>query len=425
MSDEDELRTLFGRLADRQPVHGTDGAWLTTRLRRRRQRQVALGAAALVVAVSGAALAVALPTSHEDGLQVAQSPAPLASPSPSPSAQPSAVPSPRPSAARAPVPPALAEKTRARLIVVQGTKLEVLSVDTGGVTALAAPADAAQYDRFDLLAVQEELVMVGDNNTGAGSGPFPVYVTTAGPGSALRVIGQASYLLASDRADRVWLVADKDTNASDAGTTLVEVDVRGVVHQRATFRHTFGVKPFAGAFLREVVTADGGFAGSTDLVDGAGRRLHRYAGSVVIAAAKTAVLSQGDVPCAHDCRLLVLTAGAQILERTVAFDSLPYLMELGLSRDSTRLFTSVIDEVDPGQPSYVTELDLEAGQRRLVRDAWAGTFYGPSFQFTPDGRWMFFTDVDKVHVDAYDVSSRTAYRVKGTFDTITQLALLP
>jgi hypothetical protein len=341
--------------------------------------------------------------------------------SPAPVLSPLASPSPLPPP---PVPPRLTARTGARLLVVQGTRWQTLDVDTGRMRTLPRPADAAEYDRLDVVAVGRQLVLVGDNNTGAGNAPSPAYVTTDGPGSRLREIGQASYLLRSAHPGRVWLVADKDTNADDAGSTLTEVDLSGVVHQRAHFR--YGAQPFAGGFLRQAGTNAPGDAGDqgTDLVDGHGRVLHNYAGRVVLVTGNTAILSLTDAPCSGQCRLQVLTAGATIEERTVTVAALPGLSELGLSRDGSRLFTSEIVEGGSNPPSWVTELDLRTGRVHRLTDAWAETFYGPSFVFSADGRWVFFSDVDAKHVDAYDLTTRRAFRVPGTFGTITQLELL-
>jgi hypothetical protein len=342
-----------------------------------------------------------------------ESPVPVLSPQGSPS------PLPPP-----PVPPRLTAKTGARLLVVQGTRLQTLDVDAGRVRALPRTAHASDYDRLDVVAVDGQLVLVGDNNTGAGSGPFPAYATTAGPGSRLRALGEASYLLPSEHSGRVWLAAVVDTNDATAGTTLTEVDLSGRVHQRAHFR--YGAQPFAGGFLRQAGANAPGDAGDqgTDLVDAQGRVLHNYAGRVVLVTGNTAILSLTDAPCSGQCRLQVLTAGATIEERTVTVAALPGLSELGLSRDGSRLFTSDIVEGGSNPPSWVTELDLRTGRVHRLTDAWAETYYGASFVFSADGRWMFFSDVDAKHVDAYDLTTRRAFRVPGTFGTITQLELL-
>jgi hypothetical protein len=357
------------------------------------------------------------------------SPSASASASPSESPSPSAEPSPSPaSPVPTPTPPRLTAATGSRLVVVQGTQLEVLDVDTGRISSLPRHPRAADYDRLDVVAVAGQLVLLGDNNTGAGSGPFPAYATTSGPGSRLRVVGQASYLIRSVHLDRVWLVADVDNNnAAEAGSTLTEVDVRGVVHKRAHFRHRFGVQPFADGFLVDASLTAPGDAGDqgTDLVDAHGRRLHHYDGHPRIVSGNTALLAANDVPCRRDCPLLVLTAGASISERTVEMDAVPGLTELGLSRDSTRLFTSVMVEGTEKPPSRVTELDLETGRAHQLTDAWAETFFGASFVFSPDGRWMFFSDADARHVNAYDLTMRRTFRVKGSFRTITQLEVLP
>jgi hypothetical protein len=320
----------------------------------------------------------------------------------------------------------LSAKTGARLLVVQGTRLEMLTVDSGRRTVLPTRRELGQsYDRLDVVAIGDRLALVGDNNTGAGSGPFDAYATRTVPGSTFRVVGQASYLLPSEHSGRVWLAAVRDTNDASAGTTLTEVDVSGRVYQRAHFR--YGALPFAGGFLRQAGTNAPGDAGDqgTDLVDSHGRVLHNYAGRVVLVSGKTAILSLTDAPCSGSCRLQVLTAAATIEERTVTVDAVPGLGELGLSRDGSRLFAGAIVEGGDNPPSRVTDVDLRTGRVHQLTDAWAETFYGASFVFSADGRWMFFSDVDAKHVDAYDLTTRRAYRVDGEFGTITQLELLP
>jgi hypothetical protein len=395
-----------------------------------------LAAVGLVALMMGAfAIAALRPDRQGVGTPVAGSPSavpsasPSDSPSPSPSPSPAPSPSPKMTYGPAPVPPPLSAKTGARLLVVQGTRLEMLAVDSGRRTVLPTSRELGMsYDRLDVVAVGERLVLVGDNNTGAGSGPFDAYATRTVPGSTFRVVGQASYLVRSVHPDRVWLVAEVDTNDADSGSTLTEVDVRGVVHQRVQFRHAFAVRPFAGGFLRWAGTTTAGDAGDpgTDLVDARGRRLRNYPGVVRVVSGSTAVLVQNDLPCTKRCPLLVLTAdGTRISQRTVYADAMPGLMEPALTRDASRLFTSVIVEGGDNPPSKVTEMDLRTGRARELRDAWAETYYGASFVFSPDGRWMFFSDVDAKHVDAYDLTSRRTFRVEGTFGTITQLELLP
>jgi hypothetical protein len=310
---------------------------------------------------------------------------------------------------------------------VQRTQLDLLNIDTGQRTRVRTDPLLVNHDRIDVISVGGQLVMLGDDQTGAGSGPYPAYATTAGPGSRLRMLGQASYLLPSVHQDRIWLLADVVRDAAEAGSTLTEVDIRGLVHQRVRFRHRFGVRPFAGGFLVDANVTASGDAGDqgTDLVDARGRRLHRYDGHPHLVTGDTAVLARDDAPCSRHCPLLVLTAGASISERTVTIDVEPGLAQLGLSRDRSRLFTSVIREGSDKPPSLVTDVDLETGAAHPLTDAWAETYYGPSFVFSRDGRWLFFSDVDATHIDAYDLKARRTFRVNGSFDTITQLEVLP
>jgi hypothetical protein len=125
----------------------------------------------------------------------------------------------------------------------------------------------------------------------------------------------------------------------------------------------------------------------------------------------------------------VLTAGAQIGEREVRVSTLLPVVGSALSQDRSRLFFSTHDErPDDSQQrllySHINELDLATGGTDLVEDAWSATYYGPSLQFSQDGRWLFFIDADAKSIDAYDLLARRSYRVPGTFGTITQLALL-
>lgn len=416
-NDEDQLRSLFGRLADRQTVHSTDGVWLTERFRRRRARQGVAAAAATVCGVVAVAVIIAVP--HDGGrATVVTEPV---SPAPSPTAESTATPTTQASPPTAPVPPRLTAATGTRLVVVQGTRLELLDTDTGRRTLLATDRRLLGNDRIDVAVVEGELVLLANNNTGAGNGPNEVLATTAGPGSALRRIGEASYLRPSQTNGRVWLVAENDTNDSP-GSTLAEVDTHGAVYRHATFANSFSVEPFAGEFLRPTQLADGSTGDDTELVDAHGRRQHLYRGRLVAVHGDTAVISQASEPCSRDCRLLVLTSNGGVRARTVTFDALPYLVEPALTPDGAQLFISNAVTED-GSLDRLTELDLTRGQRREVDDAWSARYYGPSMTFSPAGRWMFFTDATGRNVDAYDLTTRRAFRVLGSFATITQLAV--
>jgi hypothetical protein len=385
-----------------------------------RGRLLVAGLVALALAV--VAVATLRPDRQGVGTPLAgASPAASPTPSESPSPSPAPAPSPSPTFAPPPVPPPLTAKTNSRLVVVQGTKLQVLDVDAGTRSTLPGHSFDHEYDRYDVLAVGRQLVMVGDNNTGAGSGPFPAYATTAGPGSRLRTLGQASYLLPSEHLDRVWLVAVKDTNDADAGATYSEVDLRGVVHHRAHFR--FQVSPFFGGFFREA-GPPGTDTGDTELVNAAGERLHFYPHSYVLAiSGNTAVLNEDPFDCSR-CTLRVLTSGpAQLSERHVVVDSLPRLSEIRLAEDGSRLLLGIDSESGDPQ-ARVAQINLRSGEQSEITGAAAGTFYGPSFDFSGDGRWVFFTDADGKSVDVCDVVTGRAYRVAKGFDRITQLQVL-
>jgi hypothetical protein len=322
------------------------------------------------------------------------------------------------------VPPPLTLKTGVRLVVEQSTQLDVLDVDTGRLTRLARDPDFVHYDRLDVLATGGQLVMVGDNNTGAGSGPFPVYGTTAGPRSKLRPLGQeASSLMPSAHRGRVWLVADNETSDPAWGETLLEVDVRGVVRRRATFVHWFGVQPFGSGFLRTTHLADGSDGPDTELVDERGRRQRLFPGQGVLAVYGTTAVLGETMPCDKGpCRLRVLTAGVPLGERAVALAEKPQTSRFRVNPAGTRLLAR-----NPrgglGPADVLSEIDLRTGESRPVEAASAdGNFFGP--QFSADGRWMLFVDGDRAHIDAFDLRERHAYRVKGTFSRFTQITVL-
>lgn len=416
--DEDELRGLFQQLAERQTPRGTDGGWLKERLRRRRARQGVAAGALAVLAVAGVAFGATVPGRDDDGATVAQlsaSPTPSPTEEQSPSPEPSEGPRPSPAP---PIPPPLMETTGARLVVAQGTHLEVLDVDTGARTAIPTDPRLANYDRIDVLAVGAQLVFLGDDQTGAGNGPNPAYATTTGPGSPLRAIGEASDVQPSDRAGRVWL--ESISEGTGSRTTLTEVDLTGHVHRHASLNGTFGAEPFAGGYLRRSPTNDK----DTELADSTGHVSHRYPDTDVITVSDSAAVLASRVGCEQQCQLHVLTAGAGVTEHTVTINATA-LDDVGLTRDASRLFVAARRGGDGAPPLMLSEIDLGTGRTRPAPDAWAAPYYGPSLRFSRDGRWMFFTDGDLKSVDAYDLTNRRAYRLKGTFDVITQLELVP
>jgi hypothetical protein len=383
-------------------------------------------AAFVVLALAVVAIATLRPDRQGVGTPLAgasASSSPIAeSPSPEPTAAPSPSPSPSPSSSPAPVPPPLRLKTGARLLVVQGTRLEVADLDSGGRTRLATDPRLQNHDRLDAMSVAGQLVLLGDDQTGAGNGPYPAYATTTGPGSFLRAIGRASSLFPSDRAGRLWLTADDD---GAAGEKWSEVDVHGVVHRKATFRSGFGVKPFGPGFLRGIDAADGSAGSETELVDGVGRRLRLFAGRDFVASSgRTAVLAERS-PCARACDLSILTAGTSVRERHLEVDEAPSAGYAVLSPDGSSLYVTEPANGVGGGPSELSEIHLTDGSTLPVPGAFAASFFGPSMRFTPDGRWVFFVDADEVHVDAWDRVERQAYRVNGSFARITQLELLP
>ena len=372
----------------------------------------------VVLALAVVAIATLRPDRQGVGTPLAVASA--SPPSPSPSPAPPASPAPSPSYLPPRVPPPLAAKTGSRLVVVQGTKLELLDVDAGAATPFQTDYRLVDHDRIDVLSVGKQLVMVGDDQTGAGTGPYPAYATTNGPGSPMHTIGQAGYLVPSDHAGRVWL----SDVTQEPSTTLTEVDLQGRVYRHAGFEGTFGADPFAGGYLRQTVMPDKSEGEDVELVDDSGKRrlLYKHV-SVLVVSGDTALLADR-VACAKKCDLHVLTAGSTVTEHVLHLGATPDLIEAGITNDSSRLFVGVRQESTSPAPSLISELSLTSGAMRQMTDAYAATYYGASYQFTPDGRWMFFVDADEKHVNAYDLAARRAYRVKGDFAQITQLELL-
>jgi hypothetical protein len=312
------------------------------------------------------------------------------------------------------VPPRLHAATGSRLLVVQGTRLQLLDVDSGRRTTIRTVPHPEQYDRLDAVVVGSELVLVGDNNTGAGTGPFPVYATTAGPGSSLRTIGDASFLMSSERSGRVWLRTWYDDNERHTDA-LTEVDLRGRVHRQPPFE----AQPFGSHYLRGTGVDDR----DTELVDAAGRRLHLYKGRHLGLVSRGTAFLEPQTPCGP-CRLTIVRSGTPQTERGVTVEEMPSLFDAQISPDGSKLLSGIHDE-NAGLPySRITELDLKTGRSRDVSDALSASYVGASFQFSRDGRWLFFIDADTKSVDAYDLKRRRSFRVPGRFDTITQLVVL-
>jgi hypothetical protein len=413
-TEEDQLRGLFAHLADRQAALGTDGAFLKERMRRRHARQVLAAGSLAVLTVAGVVTVVNLLARGSGPSVVAVDPTtPPATEEPLPTLEP--VPSATPRAP-APVPPPLTAQTGAQLVVVQETRLELLDVDSGRRTLLTTDPRLLGNDRIDVLAIDGELVMLGDNQTGAGVGPTDVFVTTAGPGSPLRLIGQGSAVQASAHAHRVWLYSQEEDGVGPS-SSLVEVDLTGRVQQSGAFPGTWNVAPFAGGFLRPTVEKDGMDGSDTQLVDGQNRRLRAFQGSVLAMQGSTAVLA--DRACPRDCVATILTASGSSIQSKQRSTALDLSSAAVLSPDRRLLF--IQEPAAAAAATNITTLDLADGSNRQIDDAWGAQYYGPSIGFSTDGRWMFFIDANEKSVNAYDLIVHRTYRVPGTFKTITQL----
>lgn len=298
--------------------------------------------------------------------------------------------------------------TATQLVVVQGTRLSVLDLTTGTVRPLPTDPRLTDHDRLDALAVGGQLVLLGDDNTGAGNGASDVLVTTAGPGSRAQVLGQAGYLVPSGDPGLVWLV-DVEDGGPHVGTTLRELDAAGHVHRSAGFPGEVDVRPFGTHFLR---SAD---QGGTALVDDHGTVLHRYAEDVVTAQGDTAVLAERD--CSHDCLVRVLQDGAA--DRTVRVADLPYLPENDLV--GTSLVGDVTPESDGPAAGSLVRVDLTTGAVTTPHGTTA-PYWGASFATAGDR--VFFADGTGDHVSVLDLRTGTVSQLPHRSGTITGLAVL-
>jgi hypothetical protein len=314
----------------------------------------------------------------------------------------------------------LTVKTGLRVAVVQGSTVEVVEVDTGRSSVVATNAELSGHDRIDVESVGAQLVLVGDDQTGAGNGPNPVYATTDGPGSALRKIGEAGFIRASDRPGRVWLSTVEESTPPT--TTLSEVDLTGAVHRHIAFRGTFGATPFGAGFLKSNPRDD---TWDVERVDGTGSRQELYRGRDLLTASGPTALLGDRTGCEPICEVTILTADAAAPTRVLAIEGPLDLAGSALRRDGRRLVAATLIPGEGTRPYLLTEVNLQSGRKHQIDGAWGAAYYGPSVQLSAGGRWLLFADADGVHVDVYDVQAQQAYRAPGHFAQITQLELLP
>jgi hypothetical protein len=128
-------------------------------------------------------------------------------------------------------------------------------------------------------------------------------------------------------------------------------------------------------------------------------------------------------PCTGACELTALTAGATIAERRVAVENVPEGGRSVLSPDGKLLY--LVAPAEGGGGAALADLRLTDGSVKPLNGALVDTNFGYLLQFSSDGRWMFFVDADRRHVDVLDREGRQAYRVKGTFSNFTQITVLP
>jgi hypothetical protein len=418
---EDQLRDLFGVLAARQPTASTDGVWLRDRWRRRQRRRVGIATATITAMAVLAGVTLSLPGGEaEQSLVATRPPVPTSSPGLSPP------PSPRRPASPAAVaaPPLLNQQTNVRLLVVQGDVLELLDVDSGKVSPVATDSRQRGYSRINATAVGDEVVLVGDDSTGAGGGGGDVLATTAGIGSGLRVIGSSDpHLMPSSNAGRIWLssVTDADRTTGRPRTELREVDLRGRVRQKVVFDGTFGATPFAGGFLRSVSLERGD---GVELVDAQGERSRAWPGGQLLGVWGDHALLSDVPPCDGVCGLRVLTARGELSERRVEVDDPAWIdwQAGGISPDGRLLFSGAPDGDEPSV--RVARTDLVTGKATLLEGVRSTRYYGLSPSFSADGRWMFLPDADRTHVNVYDIAEQTSYRVPGEFKEVSSVLVV-
>jgi hypothetical protein len=278
------------------------------------------------------------------------------------------------------------------------------------------------YERINATTVGQQVVLVGDNSTGAGGGGGDVLATSRGVGTALRKIGTADpQLHLSTSAGRIWLasVTDSDQLTGQPRTELREVDLRGRLTQRAVFDGVFGATPFGEGFLRDVSLQDR--EAGVELVDADGKRTQVWSGLQLLGDWGDVALLREVQPCSRSCELTVLDAQDGLSERLVRVQN-PDLLDWaasGISRDRRLLFSAVPQADEPSV--RIARTDLANGAVTILDGVRSNRYYGFTPSFSPDGRWMFFPDADQAHVDAYDILENRSYRVPGEFSGVTSV----
>jgi hypothetical protein len=120
----------------------------------------------------------------------------------------------------------------------------------------------------------------------------------------------------------------------------------------------------------------------------------------------------------------VLGAGTPLSDRRLPVPAGPLDFSGELNPAENLLLQAESVDPDAAGPLAFTEVDLRDGTRRPLDGALGSTYYPNLPQQSRDGRWLYWVDADGKHVDAFDRTTGRAYRVKGDFRTITQLAVL-
>jgi hypothetical protein len=216
-------------------------------------------------------------------------------------------------------------------------------------------------------------------------------------------------------------VTDHDSTTGRPRTELTEVDLRGRVRQRVVFDGSFGATPFSAGFLRDVsVEREDG----VELVDAQGVRSRVWAGTQLLGVWGDHALLADVSPCDRACGLRVLTAGDRLAERRVEVQDPAWVnwQASGVSPDGRLLFSAIPQDDEPSV--RIARTDLLTGAVTLLPGVRSTRYYGIDPSFSADGRWMFFPDADKTHVNVYDTVRHRSYRLRGEFQDISSVEVV-
>jgi hypothetical protein len=261
---------------------------------------------------------------------------------------------------------------------------------------------ALDCQTFVAQVVQSSVFLLCDNNTGAGSGPGPVFLANR-DFTSIREVGTAAYLARSGHADRVW--ASTITDGPDRVTTsLAELDLDGDVRSR--FQADSYVTPAKEGFIHE----DGKDLVLTDRVGSVTRRI--LSADVVDVQGDILVYDRevdDNIPCG-DCGLHVYDMARHTDRR---FGGLA-VGALGRLSESGGVLIAASDE-------GMAVCSITSLMCAPVPGAGAGGYYGLTGTFASDEQWFFFVDPDRVSIDALDLRSGRVFRAFSGIDDSDRL----